>query len=135
MEDVIRSWVGYTGWILGLCLLLGIEHMIQQRVSQIATQTFQGEMPIWTDSLLPFVLGLYVATIFVWRRALHMNKKLFIGAFIPLFLLSGYPLVAILAHWMIPFVMTYMTIYPVLPTLAGLIFMMSLFDVKAPRGG
>ena len=132
---MIRSWVGYTLWVVGLCLLLGVEYTIQQRVARIAAETFHGEMTMWTQSLLAFVLGMYVSTILIKGRSPHMNKKLLLGAFIPLFLLSGYPVVAILAHWMIPFAMSYMTIYRIFPILAGLFFMVSVFDFRTARSG
>lgn len=79
------------------------------------------------------MLDLYIAAIFARTHGLYMNKGLFMGAFIPLMLLSIYPLAAILSHWMISFTMRYMSIYPIIPTLIGLVLVMSIFDVRTEK--
>ncbi|MCL4495188.1 MAG: hypothetical protein M1294_10305 [Firmicutes bacterium] len=129
-----RSWFGYFVWTIGLCLLLVLGYRIQHYVSVMATRTFQNDT-LWIEPPMLFVLGLYMAMPWVWKHSRHLNPERFLGTFVPLFLLSVYPIIAVASGWIIPWVTTYMTVYPMMPILAGMTLMMSGFDSRVgPRG-
>ena len=90
---------------------------------------------LWIEPPMLFVLGLYIATSWVWKHSRHLNPERFLGIFVPLFLLSVYPIIAVASGWMIPWAMTYMTIYPIMPILAGMTLMMSVFNSRVGTRG
>lgn len=64
--------------------------------------------------------GLYMgAILFLERFPLTFHRTRLFGTFIVLLILSVYPLLALENSWIIPFPMTYTTIYPILPFLVG----------------
>ena len=126
-------------WIIGLILLAYLSLIVENIFKEIAEETFNPIPLIWSDSIIPFIFGIYLSFIFIKEWSLNVNITLLSVVFIPSLLISFcYPIIIMFGHWgisisLIPYWIIRISILDVFGIIAGLTLMLSIFENQLKR--
>ena len=125
-------------WLIGLILLTFLFNEIQLNIEQKIKTTFDPTTLYWTNFFITFLLGSYIAILFIESWKLNLNLYLLILISIPCIFISViYPIVPTLTNKQILLEFIHSTffnrLYKISSTnifniIAGLTFTLSLFN-------
>lgn len=125
-------------WGVGLFVLIFSSSTLGLSVQKKAETTFINEPLFWFDSMVPVVFGLYLSLLFVKRWTVKVHKPLFLCVTIPCLILTLYvPSVytfsfspSVEDFLPNPFWLLSKDSFRIIPIVAGLTLLPSLFGVK-----
>ena len=126
-------------WVVGLILLAYLSLFVENYFREIAKDTFNPASLIWSDSIIPFGLGIYLSFLFIKKLSLNVDITLLSIVCIPSFLISFcYPILIMFDNWgisssFIPYWIIRISTMDVFGIIAGLTLMLSIFTNQLRR--
>jgi len=128
-------------WVLGLLGAVLVVYHFQQIIKQDFESTYNPLTTYWFYATVPFLFGAYISLLFIKIWSFQFNKPLFLCVTIPLLFLSFYSPITytIILNTTstpssfsvpIPFWLYKINSFEIVPIVAGLTFILSLFGVN-----
>ena len=128
-------------WVMGLLALMLIAFQYQQIIKQDFEATYNPLSTFWFHSIVPLLFGLYSSLLFIKNWSFKINIPLFLGVTCPLLILSFYSPVTYTIFLNIapdpssfsvpiPFWMFKINSFEIVPIVAGLTLIVSLFGAN-----
>ncbi|MGA3603088.1 hypothetical protein [Lysinibacillus agricola] len=128
-------------WVIGLLALILVASHYQQVIKQDFEATYNPLNTYWFHSIVPFLFGLYSSLLFIKFWSLKIDIPLFLCVTIPLLILSFYiPVTYTIFSNIapnpssfsvpIPFWLFKINSFELVPIVAGLTFIVSLFGLN-----
>lgn len=81
-----RGWTAYVWkllWLVGFIILLNFHFSLGKEINDTVSTTYEMTPLLWFKTVAPFVIGLYIALVFVKRWAWKFNLPLFLCVALP----------------------------------------------------
>ena len=128
-------------WVMGLLAMILVAFHYQQVIKEDFEATYSPLFTYWFHSVVPFLFGLYSSLLFIKSWSLKIDIPLFLCVTFPLIILSFYSPVTYTIfsnlapnpssfNVPIPFWLSKISLFEIVPIVAGLTLIVSLFGVN-----